>query len=76
MGKEEVHTGIWWGNLRKKKTLGRPRRRGEDNIEIDIFNVGWRHGLDRSGSEQGQVVGSCECGNEQSVSLKCGKFLD
>jgi hypothetical protein len=25
---------------------------------------------------QGQVVGSCECGNEPSVSMKCGEFLD
>ena len=24
---------------------------------------------------QGQVVGSCECGNEQPGSIKCGEFL-
>jgi hypothetical protein len=29
-------------------------------------------GLDRTGSEQGQVAGTCECGNELSVSIKCG----
>jgi hypothetical protein len=34
------------------------------------------YGLDRAGSEKGQVAGSCECGNETSVSIKCGKFLD
>jgi hypothetical protein len=28
------------------------------------------HGLDRSGAGQGQVVGSCECGNEPSGSRK------
>ena len=24
----------------------------------------------------GQVSGACECGNEHSGSIKCGKFLD
>ena len=33
-------------------------------------------GLDLCGSGQGQVVGSCECGNELSGSVKCGEFLD
>jgi hypothetical protein len=31
-----------------------------------------RHGLDLSDSEQGQMVGSYECGNEPSGSTKCG----
>jgi hypothetical protein len=34
------------------------------------------HGLDSSGSGLRQVSGSCECGNELSVSIKCGDFLD
>jgi len=25
---------------------------------------------------QGQLAGTCECGNEPSVSIKCGEFLD
>ena len=28
----------------------RPRHRWEDNIKMDLGEVGWRHGLDRSGS--------------------------
>jgi hypothetical protein len=32
--------------------------------------------LDSSGSGQGPVAGSCEHGNEISVSMKDGKFLD
>jgi hypothetical protein len=28
------------------------------------------HGLDWSGSGQGQVAGTCECGNELSGSIK------
>jgi hypothetical protein len=34
------------------------------------------YGLDRSGTVEGQVVGTCECGNEPSGSVKCGEFLD
>ena len=30
-------TGFWWGNLRP---LGRPRRRWEDNIKMDLQKVG------------------------------------
>ena len=33
-------------------------------------------GMDRSGSESGQVVVFCESGNEPSVSIKCLEFLD
>ena len=34
------------------------------------------YGLDRAGLGQGQVTGTCECGNEPSSSIKCGEFLD
>ena len=30
----------------------------------------------KSGSGQGQVTGTCECGNELSGSIKCGEFLE
>jgi len=29
------------------------------------------HGLDSTGSVQGQVAGTCECSNEPSGSIKC-----
>ena len=32
-------------------------------------------GMDRYDLGYRQVVGSCLCGNEHSVSIKCGKFL-
>ena len=35
-----------------------------------------KYGQDRAGSGWGQVADTCECGNEPSVSIKCGKFLD
>jgi hypothetical protein len=34
------------------------------------------HGLDLSGSGKGQVLGTCECGNEPSGSVKRGEFFD
>ena len=34
------------------------------------------HGLDLSGSGEGQVAGSFECGDEPSGSIKCGEFFD
>ena len=36
----------------------------------------WGYGLDRAGSGQGQVAGTCDCGNDPSGSIKCGEFLD
>ena len=37
--KGDVHTGFWWGNLRVEP-LGRPRHRWEDNINMDLQEVG------------------------------------
>ena len=34
------------------------------------------YGLDRAGSEWGQVAGTCECGNEPSGSITGGEFLN
>jgi hypothetical protein len=33
-----VYTGFWWG----KRPLGIPRRRWEDDIKMDLQEVGWR----------------------------------
>ena len=51
-------------------------RRWRDTIEMDRREVGWEDGQDRSGSGKGQVAGCCECGNEPSGSIQCGKFLE
>ena len=37
------------------------------------WDVGYE--LDCSGSGDGQVAGTCECGNEAWGSIKCGEFL-
>ena len=39
------------GKPEGSRPLGRPRRRWDDNIKMDLQEVGWGgHGLDRSGS--------------------------
>jgi hypothetical protein len=35
-----VCTGCWWGSVRER-SLGRQRRRWEDNIKMDLQEVGW-----------------------------------
>ena len=51
------------GKPEGRRPLERTRRRWEDNIKMDLREVGWgRHRLDRSGSGYKQVVGSCKCG--------------
>jgi hypothetical protein len=40
MGRGEVFTGFWLGSLRVGNTLGRHRRRWEDNIKIDLRETG------------------------------------
>ena len=55
-----------------KRPLGRSRRRWEHIIKTDLQEVGWGHGLDRCGSGQGQVAGTCKCGNQPSGSIKWG----
>ena len=36
----------------------------------------WVYGQDRCDLGYGQLAGTCECGNEHSVSIKCREFLD
>jgi hypothetical protein len=38
------------GKFEGRRPLGRPRRRWEDNIKMNLREVGWGHGLDQSGS--------------------------
>jgi hypothetical protein len=65
------------GKPEGKRPLGRLRCRWEDNIKMDLQEVGWGwHGLNSSGSGEGQVVGSSECDNEPSGSIKYGESLD
>ena len=58
------------------RLLGKPRHRWKSSIKMDLREVGWGQGLDRFGSEQGQVVGYREWCNGPSGSIKCGEFPD
>jgi hypothetical protein len=62
--------GMYWGKRRnayrifvgllRRRPLGRPRHRWEDNTAIDFQEIRWGgHRLDSSGSGYRQVAGSC-----------------
>jgi len=35
-----VYTGFWWGNLRGKRPFGTQRHRWENNMKVDLCDVG------------------------------------
>jgi hypothetical protein len=39
MGRGEIHTGFLWGNLREKRSLGRPSLKLEDKNKMDLQEV-------------------------------------
>ena len=39
MGERRGGYRVWWGKTEGKRTLGRPKRRSEDNIKIDLQEV-------------------------------------
>ena len=61
------------GKPEGKRPLGRPRRRWEDNIKMDLEEVGKGCG---DWMELAKDRDICECGNELLGSIKCGEFLD
>ena len=75
-GRGEVHTRFLWGIVRERDHL---EDRGIDERMILKWIFRKRdkgHGLDWSGSEQGQVVVSSAWRNEPSGSIQCREFLD
>jgi hypothetical protein len=52
--------------------------RVDERIILNWILRWWDTGLEQdwSGSEQGQVEGSCGCDNEPSGSVKCGEFVE
>jgi hypothetical protein len=45
-----VHIGFWWKTPERKRSLERPRRRWEDNIRMDLGEIGWVGMVEPSGS--------------------------
>jgi hypothetical protein len=72
----EEYTRFWWGNLRERDQWGDPGV--DERIILRWVFRKWDVvcGLDLSGSGHGTAAVTCECGNEPSGSIKCGKFLD
>jgi hypothetical protein len=61
------------GKPEGQRSLGRPRCRWEDNSQMDLQDVRCG-GMDWI--ELAQVLGTCDCSNELSGSIKCAEFLD
>jgi hypothetical protein len=69
MGEERNVYKVLVGKSGGKRPLGRPRRRWEDVIRMDIREIGLGVcGLDSTVSGQGPMAGCCECGDESSGS--------
>jgi hypothetical protein len=67
---------VWWGNLRERDHLGDPGVDGRIILRCIFRKCDKDYGLDRAGFGYGQVVGTCECGNEPFGSLTFGVFSD
>jgi hypothetical protein len=77
LGEERGVYRVLVGKPEGKRSLGRPRRRWEDNIRMDLQEVGCG-GMDWIGlaQDRDRIASNCECGNETSGSIKRGVFLD
>jgi hypothetical protein len=50
MGESRGAYRVLVGELEGRRPSGRPNRRWENNIKMDILEIGYAHGPDRSGS--------------------------
>ena len=64
------------GKTEGKRPLGRPRRRWEDNIKMDLREVGRGGDWMELAQARDRWRGNCEYGDELSGSIKYGKFFD
>jgi hypothetical protein len=64
------------GKPEGKRPLGRPKRRWDYNIRMDLQDVGCGVTDWIELTQDRQVAGNCECGDEPSGSIKCEGFLD
>jgi len=64
------------GKPEGKRPVGRPRLRREDNIKVNLKEVGWGAWTGLIWLRTGTGGGHCKRGNEPSGSIKCGDVLD
>jgi len=72
----EVHTGFWVGKPEGGRPLGRPRRRWQDNIKIDLREIEWRGIWVGLVWLRNRCAGCFEGSNGPSGSIKCGEYLE
>ena len=75
MGEDRGVHRVLVGKPEGKRPLGRPRRRWEGNIKLDLQEVGGVVGTGWSWLRIGRVAGTCGCGEELSGSINVGNFL-
>ena len=65
------------GKPEGRRPLQRPRRRWEDNIKMDLEEVGCG-GMDwiDATQDRDRWWATCDSGNEPSGFIKCGEFID
>jgi len=71
-----MYTRFLWGDLRERDHLEDLGVDGKVILRSIFRKLDVGYGLNRAGSGYGQVEGTCESGNETSVSIKCRELLD
>jgi len=69
-GAEKDVYRVLLGKPEGQRPHGRPRHRWEDNIKMDLQEVGC------GDLDWFELAGTCKRGNEPSASIKCREFLD
>jgi len=63
-------------NSEGKRPLGRNRSTWEDNIKMDLQDVGWSLDWINLHAQYGQLYGSCEYCKDLPCFVKCGEYVD
>ena len=70
-----MYTRIWWGTLREKDHLEDPGLDGTIVLRRIFRQWDVRAWAGSIWLRIGAGAGTCKCGNETWVSIKCGEFL-
>jgi hypothetical protein len=76
MGERRGAYRVLLGKSEKGRPLGDPGIDRRIILKLILQKFDGGHGLDQSGSGEGQVVGCCECSNEPFGSINSGEFLE